>query len=132
MTEEVAEATVEKLAKIYTKIRDKRKELEIQVAELKDKQDIIAKELLELCKEQGVTTMRTAFGTVSKRVTKNYWTSDWESFFKFIKENDAFSLMQQRINNTNMAQFLSENPDVLPPGLNADTNQTIVITKARS
>jgi hypothetical protein len=129
MSEVSDEATVEKLAKIYTKIRDKRKELEKEVAELKEKQDIIARELLELCKEQGVTTMRTAYGTVSKRVTKNYWTSDWEAFYKFIKENDAFSLMQQRINNTNMAQFLSENPDVFPPGLNADTNQTIVIVK---
>jgi hypothetical protein len=129
MSEVADEATVEKLAKIYAKIRDKRKELEKEVAELKEKQDVIAKELLELCKEQGVTTMRTAYGTVSKRVTKNYWTSDWESFYKFIKENDAFSLMQQRINNTNMAQFLSENPDVFPPGLNADTNQTIVIVK---
>jgi len=129
MSEVAEEATVERLAKIYTKIRDKRKELEKEVAELKEKQDVIAKELLELCKEQGVTTMRTAYGTVSKRVTKNYWTSDWESFFKFIKEHDAFSLMFQRINSANMSQFLEEYPDLLPPGLNADTNQTIVIVK---
>jgi len=129
MTDVTEDATAERLAKIYTKIRDKRRELEKEVTELKEKQDIIAKELLELCKEQGVTTMRTAYGTISKRVTKNYWTSDWESFFKFIKENDAFSLMQQRINNSNMAQFLTENPEVLPPGLNADTTQTIVIIK---
>jgi hypothetical protein len=28
-----------------------------------------------------------------------------------------------------MAQFLEENPDTLPPGLNAEVNQTIVIVK---
>jgi hypothetical protein len=29
-----------------------------------------------------------------------------------------------------MAQFLEENPDLLPPGLNAEVNQTISILKA--
>lgn len=126
MTEEV---NTEKLAKIYVKIRDKRRELEKQVAELKEQQDLVGSQLLEICKAEGAQTIRTQFGTVSRRVTKNYWTSDWDSFFKFLKDNDAFSLMQQRINSTNMAQFLEENPDLHPPGLNADVNQTIVIVK---
>jgi hypothetical protein len=126
MTEEV---NTEKLAKIYVKIRDKRRELEKQVAELKEQQDTVGSQLLEICKAEGAQTIRTQFGTVSRRITKNYWTSDWDSFFKFLKENDAFSLMHQRINSTNMAQFLEENPDLHPPGLNADVNQTIVIVK---
>ena len=74
-------------------------------------------------------TIRTEYGTISRRTNKNYWTSDWDSFFKFIKENDAFSLMYRRINSESMSQFLEENPDVLPPGLNADVTQTVVITK---
>jgi hypothetical protein len=123
------EATADRLAKIYVKIRDKRRELEKEAAELKEKQDVIAAELLEICKTQGATTIRTEHGTVSKRTTKNYWTSDWDSFYKFIKEHDAFSLMFQRINSANMAQFLEENPDLLPPGLNAEVNQTITILK---
>jgi hypothetical protein len=126
MTEEI---NTEKLAKIYVKIRDKRRELEKQVAELKEQQDLVGSQLLEICKAEGAQTIRTQFGTVSRRITKNYWTSDWDSFFKFLKDNDAFSLMQQRINSTNMAQFLEENPDLHPPGLNADVNQTIVIVK---
>jgi hypothetical protein len=123
------EPTVERLTRIYVKMRDKRRELERQAAELKEKQDLVASELLEICKAQGATTIRTEHGTVSKRVTKNYWSSDWDSFFKFVKEQDAFSLMQQRIHNANMAQFLEENPDLHPPGLNADVNQTVVIIK---
>ncbi len=121
--------SAERLAKIYVKIRDKRRELEKQSAELKEQLDIVAAQLLEICKEQGAQTIRTGHGTVSRRVTKNYWTNDWDSFYKFIKDNDAFSLMHQRINNTNMAQYLEENPDSLPPGLNADITQTITILK---
>jgi hypothetical protein len=37
--------------------------------------------------------------------------------------------MQHRINNNNMAQFLEENPNLHPPGLQADINPTIVIVK---
>ena len=82
MTEEV---NTEKLAKIYVKIRDKRRELEKQVAELKEQQDTVGSQLLEICKAEGAQTIRTQFGTVSRRITKNYWTSDWDSFFKFLK-----------------------------------------------
>jgi hypothetical protein len=125
----MSELTAEKLAKIYVKIREKRRELSKQDDALKEQLDAVASQLLEICKEQGATTIRTEHGTVSRRTTKNFWTSDWESFYKFIKDNDAFSLMFQRINNTNMAQYLEENPDVHPPGLNADVTQSIVIVK---
>jgi hypothetical protein len=125
----MSEVNADRLAKIYVKIREKRLALEKQVQELQEQQDIVAKEILELCKEQGTFTMRTAHGTISRRVSKRYWTSDWHSFFEFVKEHDAFPLLQQRINNTNMEQFLEENPELHPPGLNADQNQTVVITK---
>lgn len=125
----MSELTADKLAKIYVKIREKRRELSKQDDELKAQLDTVAGQLLEICKEQGATTIRTEHGTVSRRTTKNFWTSDWESFYKFIKDNDAFSLMFQRINNTNMAQYLEENPDTHPPGLNADVTQSIVIVK---
>lgn len=129
MSEADDATTVDKLTKVYVKIRDKRRELEKQDKELKEQLDMISSKLLDICKEQGTFTLRTEFGTVSRRLNKHYWTSDWDSFSKFIVQNDAFSLMQQRINNANMAQFLEENPDLHPPGLNADVTQTIVITK---
>ena len=125
----MSDINADRLAKIYVKIRAKRLELEKEVQALQEQQDLVGKEILELCKEQGTFTMRTEHGTISRRVTKKYWTSDWHSFCEFVKENDAFALLQQRINNSNMEQFLEENPDLHPPGLNADQNQTIVITK---
>jgi malate synthase len=123
------EFSVDRLTKIYTKIRDKRRELQEQDDKLKEQLDAVAEKLLEICNAQGLSTMRTDYGTVSRRITKNYWTNDWDSFLKFLKENDALSLLQHRINNANMTQFLEANPDLHPPGLNVDANQTIVVTK---
>jgi hypothetical protein len=123
------ELTADRLTKIYVKIREKRRELAKQDKELEDQLSEVSAALLEICKEQGAATIRTEHGTISRRVSRRYWTSDWQSFFDFIKEHDAFALLQQRINNTNMDQFLEENPDLHPPGLNADATQTVVITK---
>jgi hypothetical protein len=121
--------SAEKLAAIYVKIREARRELAKRDEELKAQLDTVAEQLLEICKEQGATTIRTPHGTISRRANKHYWTNDWDSFFNFMKDNEAFALMQRRINNANMDQFLEENPNLHPPGLQADINQSIVIVK---
>jgi hypothetical protein len=123
------ELNADRLTKIYVKIRERRREIAEEDSNLKEQLDTVSDKLLEICKEQGLSTMKTEHGTVSKRVYKNYWTNDWGAFMDFVKENDAFSLLQHRINNSNMAQFLDENPDLHPPGLNMDAHQTVVITK---
>jgi hypothetical protein len=123
------EVNAEKLAKIFVKIREKRRELAKQDKQLEEQMNAVAEEMLNICKEQGASTIRTAHGTISRRVQKRYWTADWDSFYKFIKEHDCFSLMYQRINTANMEQFLEENPDLHPPGLQAEQTQTVVIVK---
>jgi hypothetical protein len=125
----MSEVNADKLTEIYVKIRNKRRELKKQDDELEEQLNIIASELLEICKAQGSSLIRTPHGTISKRITKRYWTSDWHSFYEFIKEHDAFGLMAQRINGSNMEQFLEENPDLHPPGLNAEQTQSVVIVK---
>jgi hypothetical protein len=119
----------DRLAKVYVKIREKRKELAKQDRELEEQLELVAHQLLEICKEQGAATIRTQHGTISRRTNKRFWPTDWDAFYKFIKEKDVMSLLYQRINTANMQQYLEENPDVHPPGLNADVTQTIVIVK---
>jgi hypothetical protein len=121
--------TADKLVKAYIKIRDKRSELSKQDNELEEQQKLIQQELLNICKETGSDGLRTQFGTVSRRISKNYWTSDWESLYKFIKENDAFHFLHQRISNANVDKFLEENPDLHPPGLQADASYTVVVRR---
>jgi hypothetical protein len=49
--------------------------------------------------------------------------------YEFIRENDAMHLLEQRIHNGNMKQFLSENPDELPVGLQADSKYVVRVRK---
>lgn len=121
--------TADRLVKAYIKIRDARKELSQQDAKLEEQQHMIQDKLLEICKETGAESLRTEFGTVTKRISKNYWTHDWESFYKFVKEHDAFPLLQRRISVTAMSEFLEEYPDLHPPGLNVDASYTISVRR---
>jgi hypothetical protein len=121
--------TADKLVKIYIKIRDKRAELTKEADALEEQQNIIQAKLLEICKDTGAESLRTEFGTVTKRISKRYWTSDWDSFYKFMKEHDAMQLLQQRVSNGNMEQFLEENPDLHPPGLNVDASFAVTVRR---
>ena len=123
----------DKLVKTYIKIRDARKELadkyEKKDAELKEALDTIEFQLLETCKMVGTDSLKTPFGTVSRRVAKRYWTNDWHSFHSFVKKHEALELIEKRISQNNMASFLEENPDKCPPGLNVDSRYAVVVRR---
>jgi predicted nuclease with TOPRIM domain len=127
------ELKADKLVKAYVRIRDKRKELateyEKEDNELKESLEMIESELLNICKETGADSLRTEFGTVSRKLAKRYWTNDWHSFHEFLKEQGTLELLEKRISQTNMSTFLEENPDLLPPGLQVDSKYTVTVRR---
>ena len=124
------EATTERLVKAYIKLRDAIEEKEREKTKLKELQEKIAEELLARCNEVGGNISITGVGRVTRRTSKRYWTSNWPALYEIIKKHDAFHLLHQRITNTAMEQFLEENPEIMPEGLNLDSEQTVVVTRA--
>jgi len=121
------------LVMAYRRIRDVKAEREAKykedMRELNDQLDEISSALLDICNTNDVESLRTKNGTVIRSARTRYWTNDWAHMYDFIKEHDAFFLLEQRINNNNMKQFLEDNPDELPMGLNADTKYTVTVRK---
>jgi hypothetical protein len=126
--------SAEQLAKTYIKIRDAKQEeyrrYMDKSAEYQAQMDAIAAELLDMCKALDVTSMRTDEGTIIRKVSTRYATNDWDSLYKFIQEHNAFGLLSQTIHQNNTKQFLEENPDLLPPGMWADSKYTIVVKRS--
>jgi hypothetical protein len=124
---------MDKLAKIYQKIRAKIQDLtstyETQVEELKAQQQEIANELKDRMKALGMASVRTTEGTIILGQKTRYFTSDWDSFKRFVLDHEAIDLFEKRIAQSNMKQFLEENPGVVPPGLNSDSEVTITVRK---
>jgi len=126
---------LDRLVSVYIKIRDKKNELAATFAEqekeLDGKLDKIKQALLEHCKATGTESVKTASGTFWRTQKKRFWTSDWDAMNRFIVENEAVDLLEKRIHQGNMKQFLEENPEVLPPGLNADSEYSITVRRKK-
>lgn len=124
---------LDKLTRAYLKIRDKRAELAAQFKaednELLEQLDMIKDALLEYCKDHGVDSVRTADGLVYRTQKTRYWTSDWHSMHKFILENGVPEFFEKRLNQGAVKEFLEENPEKVPPGLNVDSEYVIAVRK---
>jgi len=113
----------------YIKLREAIKEKEDEIKVLKEKQALVSASMLDLCSKEDIDSIKTPFGTLTRRVYSSYWTSDWDQMYKFIAENDAYHLLEKRIHNAHMKEFLEENPDALPIGLQSDRKYAVSIRK---
>lgn len=125
----------EQLVKTYVKIRDAKDALvrahEKQLQELQDQMDTIEAALLEVCKQAGQDGGKTQYGSFSRTIKSRYWTNDWESMYRFIKEHDAPELLEKRIHQSNFKAFLEDNPDVMPAGVSVDSKYSITVRRSK-
>jgi enamine deaminase RidA (YjgF/YER057c/UK114 family) len=122
------------LVKVYIKIRDaketRKKQMEAEIADLDQQLDAVEQELLEICKTTGQDGGKTQHGSFTRAVKTRYWTSDWDSMYKFIREHDAPDLLERRIAQGNFAQFIQENPDKMPAGVNIESKYSITVRRS--
>ena len=127
--------SVDTLTQTYIRMRDKRaiikQEWEDRDHAIATQMQMIEEALLDLCKELNANSISTNHGTVVRSVKTRYWTNDWDSMYQFIRDNDAFALLEKRLHQTHMKEFLEENPDVLPIGLNTENQYTVVVRRKK-
>ena len=132
---EAGAPSLEKLVSVYIKIRDKKNEV---VAKANEEEEVfnlklrkIEELLLTHCADNSTESVRTESGTFYRSVRQKFWTSDWESMNKFILEHEAPDLLEKKIHQGNLKQFLEDNPELLPPGLNCDSKYTVTVRRKR-
>lgn len=127
------EVPLDQLVAAYRKIREaielRDEAYKTEVGALKEQLEKVGNALLDACNRQNADSIKTPQGTISRRVSQRYWTTDWETLYKFIQENDAPFLLEQRIHNGNMKQFLEENPEAFPAGLQCERKYAITVRK---
>ena len=124
-----------KMTKVYLKIKAERDRLSAEYkeadSELVSQQDKIRSALLGYLKENELKSVKTDAGTFYRTVKQKYWTSDWENMHKFILEHGVPEFLDKRLNQKNVKEFLEENPDLLPKGLNVDAEFALTIRKGK-
>lgn len=124
---------LDRLVRAYRKVRDAiqklTREYETELERLEEVRQGFSTEIKDRMLASGAKTVRTDFGTVMLGTKTRYNTSDWDSFKKFVLEHEAVELLERRISQGNMKQFLEENPTLVPPGLDASTEYTVTVRK---
>lgn len=127
---------VDKAVRMYLKVREAKRELAQQFKEdeevlnedLDKLDDIIQNHLVNSGSKSGTTVDGHQFYRQERR---RYTTSDWAALNKVIMEHEVPDLLEKRIHQGNMKQFLAENPDVLPAGLRCDSEFTVTVRRAK-
>lgn len=126
-------AMPDKLVSTFQKVKARRAELSAAFKQeddaLKEQEAKLKEAMNTFCSENGVESVRTEKGTFYRSVKTRYWTSDWESMHKFILEHEVPELLDKRVNQGNIKQFLEENPDLVPMGLNVDSEYVVTVRK---
>ena len=132
MTEDIS---IDKLTRVYLKMRDKKaevsKQFEAELDRIDEGMRKVKTALLDHMKEIGAESLRTESGLVYRTVRTLYTTSDWESMNKFILEHGVPDLLEKRLHQTNTKAFLEEHPDLIPPGLNANNEYSVTIKRSK-
>ena len=135
-SEDKSSPNLDLLAGVYIKIRDARTTLKAefttQDSVLQEQMDLLETNMLDACKDLNASSIKTPHGTIIRSVKSRYWTNDWDSMYTFIREQGAFGLLEKRLHQTNMKEFLVENPDLLPMGLNVESEYTVVVRRNKT
>lgn len=132
-TNSYEDMTAGELAEKYLYFRDLKaklqKKFEAKEAVLDAELDHISSRLMVLCNEQDASSIKTDSGTIIRSLKTRYETKDWDSLYEFVLDHSAPYLLQKRINESAMKEFLETNPEDFPKGLNIASEYKISVRK---
>lgn len=123
-----------KLVKAYMNLRKARAELkaefDVKDGELKQKMTKIENVLLAHLNESGQESAKTVYGTFYKQEEIRPMGSDWDAYYRFIKENDAWEGLEKRITRTFITQYMEANKGAIPPGVSVHREYVVRVRKS--
>lgn len=127
---------VDTLADKYIKVRTAREQLKEQYekddAVLERELQELEGALLDIMNTTNTDTMGTPRATVMRSVRKRYMPTNWQAVYDLVEKHKAFGILEKRIHNGNMRDFLEQHPEEYPAGLNVDSRYTVVVRRKAS
>ena len=135
MNEQVQTVNTEALVEAYINIRGKRERLLHEYEEvdklLKADMTQLEAALLDVCNTVNADSIRTSHGTVMRKLNERFFCQDWDTFYKFVLDNEAPHLLERRIHQSNFKEFMSNHDgDGLPPGVNVMREYGVSVRKS--
>lgn len=127
----------EELVEAYINLRNARDKLltqyEAEDKKLQEEMALLEKSLLDICNTVNADSIKTAHGTVMRKLNERFFCQDWDNFYRYVLENEAVQLLERRIHQSNFREHLKEiEGDGLPPGVNVMREYGVSVRKATS
>lgn len=124
---------LDKVVERYVALRDRKAELkaayEASVADITTAMDRLENAILESLNGQGVESVRTSFGTAMKIRSVSVTTADKTAFMDFVRQNEAWPLLEVRPAKAAIEEYRASNDD-LPPGINYKEAVTVGVRRS--
>lgn len=117
------------LLRLFIALRDRRAQRKAAYDEDdagdKDKQNKIEIEFLRRFQDRGIDNVSARdVGTAYKSTRASATVADWDAVLDFVQENEAWEMLERRVNKTAVEQYKSVEGD-LPPGVNWSETQVV-------
>tara|TARA_B110000908_G_scaffold148558_1_gene181122 strand:- start:985 stop:1386 length:402 start_codon:yes stop_codon:yes gene_type:complete len=115
--------------KLFIALRDRRSQRKAAYDEDdagdKGKQNKIEVEFLRRFQDRGIDNVSArGVGTAYRTTRSSATVADWDSLLEHVKTNEAWELLERRVNKTAIEQFKTVEGD-LPPGINWSETQVV-------
>lgn len=118
----------------YIAIRDKRSEIkkayEAEDGALKEKLSLLEGVMLKHLNDGGMESVRTANGTFYKTEELKPSGSDWQAFYDWVKDNDAFEALERRIKRDFVREYMDTHDGQLPPGVSVHREYIVRVRRS--
>jgi hypothetical protein len=125
-----------KVVKAFRNIRAERsriaKEARIKDAELKEKLETLQNFMLSILNENNAKRMATDEGTFFKKKKVIPTGADWNAFYKWVAQEDAFDFLERRIKASSVKVYMEEHKGEPPPGVNVFEQFVVGVRKGTS
>lgn len=116
----------------YMKLRDQKAAIEAEtkerVADLKAKMEKLEAYLKAQMDAQGLTSFKSDYGTAFLTTTDYANVADWDAVLDFIRENEAYDMLEKRVSKIAVRGYIEQSKAV-PPGINYGTKLEVNIRK---
>jgi hypothetical protein len=126
--------TIDTVVAKYLETREllsrRQKELDAELAPLKDFQKKREQWLQSEMAKIGAKNVKTPHGTVYQTTTESVTMADWDSFYKYVQDTGKIELLTHAVNKTAALEIMGEDRDQpLPPGVNYTAIRTVNVRK---
>jgi hypothetical protein len=128
----MSKVTVDAAVAAYIRLRSEKEAIE---QEMKDRVEIVKSKMAKLeawfqqyLDETGQTSAKTKQGTVFMTTTDYARVADWDAILEFIKEREAFDLLEKRVSKNAVRGYIEADGSV-PPGVNYGSKISVNIRR---